>query len=51
MKKNNSRKKLFDVTSIKNANSKPFAASIFCGAISSKEDALVIQKKLRNEWK
>ena len=51
MKKNNSRKKLFDVTSMKSSNSKPFAASVFCGAINSKEDALVIQKKLRNEWK
>jgi len=43
-------KKLLD--NIKPAKSdKVFKASQFCGKIKFEEDALKIQKRLRNEWK
>lgn len=30
---------------------KPFKASLYCGKVKYNEDALTIQKKLRDEWK
>jgi len=32
-------------------NRKGFPSHKYCGVLKSKEDALSIQKKLRNEWK
>lgn len=30
---------------------KPFKASQFCGKVKVREDAVLIQRRLRNEWK
>lgn len=50
IKKGLSPKKIREVFREIKKDKKVFKASKYCGVIKVKEDALIIQKKTRNEW-
>jgi len=50
IKRNSKNRKLKELTNMPKTK-RGFKASEYCGKVKVKEDAVTIQKKLRNEWK
>ncbi len=50
IKRNSNQKELRKLTD-KIKNKKGFRASEFCGKVKVKTDAIITQRKLRDEWK